>query len=73
LGCWISPCYSPFSLGGHFETYKLFISLIFQCFVGRGELRITAPADTATADTGACLYLFQNLPPKYKERMLVNF
>jgi hypothetical protein len=22
LGCWISPCYGPFSLGARFETYK---------------------------------------------------
>jgi hypothetical protein len=32
LGCWISPCYGPFSLGADFENYKLFISLIFQIF-----------------------------------------
>jgi hypothetical protein len=25
LGCWISPCFSPFLLGRHFETYKPFI------------------------------------------------
>jgi hypothetical protein len=40
-GCWISPCYSPFSLGGCFETYELFTSLIFQFFGGRGKPRIT--------------------------------
>jgi hypothetical protein len=34
LGCWISPCYGPFSLGGRFEAYKLFISLIFKFFGG---------------------------------------
>jgi hypothetical protein len=34
LGCWISPCYGPFSLGGRFETYEPFISLIFQLFSG---------------------------------------
>jgi hypothetical protein len=28
LGCWISPCYGPFSLGGSFETCEKFISLI---------------------------------------------
>jgi hypothetical protein len=32
LGCWISPCYGPFSLGGCFETYEPFIYLIFKCF-----------------------------------------
>jgi len=32
LGCWISPCYGPFLLGTHFETYELLISLIFQFF-----------------------------------------
>jgi hypothetical protein len=30
LGCWISPCYGLFSLGGRFETYEPLISLIFQ-------------------------------------------
>jgi hypothetical protein len=30
LGCWISQCYGPFSLGARFETYEPFISLIFQ-------------------------------------------
>jgi hypothetical protein len=34
LGCWISPCYGPFSLGARFETYDPFISLIFQFFFG---------------------------------------
>jgi hypothetical protein len=29
IGCWISPGYGPFSLGGRFETYEKFISLIF--------------------------------------------
>jgi hypothetical protein len=33
LGCWISPFYGPFSLGARFETYKLFIYLIFH-FLG---------------------------------------
>jgi hypothetical protein len=28
------PCYGPFSLGEYFETYKPFISLIFQFFFG---------------------------------------
>jgi hypothetical protein len=39
LGCWISPCYGPFSLGARFEAYKLFISLIFKFFSGRGKPR----------------------------------
>jgi hypothetical protein len=30
LGCWISPCYGPFSLGARFETYEPVISLIFK-------------------------------------------
>jgi hypothetical protein len=33
LGCWISPCYGPFSLGARFETYKTLISLILQFFL----------------------------------------
>jgi hypothetical protein len=32
LGCWISPCYCLFSLGGRFETYEPFISFIFLFF-----------------------------------------
>jgi hypothetical protein len=39
FGRWISPCYGPFWLGGRFETYKPFISLIFHFFqavVNRG-------------------------------------
>jgi hypothetical protein len=32
LGCWISPCYSPFSIGARFETYEPFIYLIFNFF-----------------------------------------
>jgi hypothetical protein len=35
LGCWISPRYGPFSLGKRFDTYKPFISLIFQFFFGQ--------------------------------------
>jgi hypothetical protein len=34
LGCWISPCFGPFSLGARCETYEPFISLIFQFFFG---------------------------------------
>jgi hypothetical protein len=32
LGYWISLCYDPFSLGARFDTYKLFISFIFNFF-----------------------------------------
>jgi hypothetical protein len=46
LRCWISPCYGPFSLGTHSETYKPFISLIFQFFSGCSELQITKTMDT---------------------------
>jgi hypothetical protein len=37
LGCCISPCYGPFSLGACFEIYKPFISLIFKFFLCHGE------------------------------------
>jgi hypothetical protein len=37
LGCWISPCYDPFSLGAGFETYEPFISLIFKSFLGHSK------------------------------------
>jgi hypothetical protein len=50
MGCWISPQYSPFSLGARYETYKPFIYLIF-LFWGRGK-----PQITETADMGAQLY-----------------
>jgi len=30
LGCWISQCYGPFSLGASFENYEGFDSAIFQ-------------------------------------------
>jgi hypothetical protein len=36
----ISPYDGPFSIGGPFETYEPFISLIFLFFSGRGKLRI---------------------------------
>jgi hypothetical protein len=32
FGLLVSPCFGLFSLGGHFETYEPFISLIFQFF-----------------------------------------
>jgi hypothetical protein len=47
LGCWISPCYGPSLLGGHFEAYELFISLVFKSF---SRLRWTA--GTESVDTG---------------------
>jgi hypothetical protein len=53
LGWWISPCYGPFSLGAHFETYEPSISLIFTFFSGP---RITETADSESVDTGARLY-----------------
>jgi hypothetical protein len=34
LGCWISPCYGPSSLGARFEIFEPFISLIFKLFFG---------------------------------------
>jgi hypothetical protein len=36
-----SPCFGTFSLGGCFETYEPFISLVFPVFSGDGELWIT--------------------------------
>jgi hypothetical protein len=36
-GCWISPSYGQVSLGWRFETYKSFISIIFQFFSDCGE------------------------------------
>jgi hypothetical protein len=36
-----------------FETYDLFISLIFQFFSGRGKPQITETSDTESVDTGA--------------------
>jgi hypothetical protein len=56
LGCWISPCCSPFSLGRRFETYEPFISLIFQFFFGPWWT-----ADTESADTGAHMYVTSSI------------
>jgi hypothetical protein len=56
FGCWISPCYGLVSLGGRFETYEPFISLILQFCSGRGEQRITE-----TVDTRARLYSSPNI------------
>jgi hypothetical protein len=55
LGCWISPCYGLFSLGGSSET------LIFQFFLGRGKPRITETVHPESADTGARLYMSEAL------------
>jgi hypothetical protein len=57
VGCWISPCYSLFSLGICFETYEPFVSLISKSFSGCGKSQITETKDTESADTGVCLYL----------------
>jgi hypothetical protein len=56
MGCWISPCYGPFSLGVRFGTYETFIALIFQFFWGRGK-----PQITETVDIGARLYPQNNV------------
>jgi hypothetical protein len=58
LGCCISPCYGPFSLGERFETYEPFISSIFQIFFGPQitETADTETVDTETVDTGTKLY-----------------
>jgi hypothetical protein len=57
FGCWISPCYGPLSLGAHFETYELFLSLIFTFFLGRTKPWITEIVDTGSVEWGACLYM----------------
>jgi hypothetical protein len=58
LGCWISLCYGPFSVGTHFETYEPFISLISKFFSGHSKTWITETAGTVSADTGrAQLYI----------------
>jgi hypothetical protein len=57
LGCWISSCHGPFSLGAPFETYDPFIYLIFQIFFsGAGQPRINETADTESADAAVHLY-----------------
>jgi hypothetical protein len=66
LGCWISPCYGPFSLGAHFETYEPFISLIFQfLFSGHGELWITETVDIESADTGGTTVFDNKVPVRF--------
>jgi hypothetical protein len=56
FSCWISPCYGSFSLGVRFDSYELFISLIFN-FV----FRLQYTADTESTDMEAHLYLFHPL------------
>ena len=43
-------------LGRLFETYEMFISLIFQFFSDRGKSWIAETADNESADTGVRLY-----------------
>jgi hypothetical protein len=54
LGWWISPCYGPFLLGEHFETYELFLSFS-NFFPGHGKLWITETADNESVDMEARL------------------
>jgi hypothetical protein len=56
LGCWISSCYDPFSLGARFKTFQRLIYLIFTIFSGRGKTRKTETADTESVHMGARLY-----------------
>jgi hypothetical protein len=58
LGSWISPCYGPFSLGGRFETYEPFISVIFRFFPGCGEPWVTETARTESTDMGTQLHSY---------------
>jgi hypothetical protein len=51
LGCWISPCYGPFSHEARFETYEPFISLIFKFIPSRGKPRLTETADIESVAT----------------------
>jgi hypothetical protein len=58
LGCWILPCYDPYSFGAHFETYKkLFYFFHFKFFSDYSKQRITEAMDTESADTGAQPYI----------------
>jgi hypothetical protein len=57
LGCWISPCYGPFSLGGLFESYQPFISLIFNFFSSRVFSRLNETADYEPVCTAAILWI----------------
>ena len=56
LGCSISPCYGPFSLGALFETSQKLISLIFEIFFSdRGKPRIHTHTHT---QTHTCIYIY---------------
>jgi hypothetical protein len=48
--------YGLFLLGGRFDTYEPFISLIFNFFSSHCEPRIIETTDTTLLDTGAHLY-----------------
>jgi hypothetical protein len=50
LGCCISPCYGPFSLGTRFETYELLFHQFSNFF------QATVTVDIESVDTEACLY-----------------
>jgi hypothetical protein len=63
LGCWLSPCYGPFSVGASFETYKPFISLIFLFFraaVNRGY-GLSGYGGTIVVDAILITSVFYNL------------
>jgi hypothetical protein len=53
-----------------FIPYEPFISLIFQIFLGRGQLRVTENADTESADTALHLHLRPLLPGVMVVRLL---
>jgi hypothetical protein len=38
LGCWISPCYDPFSLGVRLDTNRLFLSFSFFFLGGKPQI-----------------------------------
>jgi hypothetical protein len=49
LGCWFLQCNGLLSLGGRFETYEAFISLVYKFF--------PETANTESADSGqTCIY-----------------
>jgi hypothetical protein len=50
LGCCISQCYGPFSLGARLETYEPFTSLIFSLFSVRIKPQITETALAKSVD-----------------------
>jgi hypothetical protein len=73
FGCWISTCYSPFSLGGHFETCELFISFIFTFWWGHSKPRILNQQTQARLykykNQKNLSYLFQSLTSKNSYRL----